>query len=517
MAGRLKGSVAVLRRVGQRHPLLIAVPLALLLLGISLHAAEVILEGIPHSQDEVVYLFQAKIFASGYLYLPSLPIRVRRFFDHEFIINNGKWYGKYSPGHPLALVPGMAIGLPSFANALAGATATILLFALAARFYSLRTAVLACLLFAVSPFSILMSASFLSHAIALLFTLLFFLTMMSAVVSTCPERRSRLASIAGLSVGAVFLTRPYNAIGLLLYTAVCLGGILASRKASGAHWLKMAICFMVPLSLLALAHLAYNWVLTGSPLVFPQQAYSPYDTIGFGTRGVEWGAEFGWDEAVKHVKDNYRALKKVLVAWPGFYMIVAGLLAFLGRRRWPSLFLFPYVPIQVAAYGIYFHGGIFYGPRYWYEATWVLLVLAAEGMVVAFTWAERLVRSRHVWKVYAFGLVVLLGFSLKHDAALLPRYKGYNWMTRLQLPELEKPALVFVQATDRWQAYGRYFILQSPLLEQNEVIYARDQALHNVWKYRPPLDNLLLAGYFPGRHLYRIVESPAAAGSPPGR
>ena len=53
-----------------------------------------VLQGIPHIQDETVYLFQAKVFAMGKLY--AIPNKLGEFFDYEFIINEGgKWYGKY--------------------------------------------------------------------------------------------------------------------------------------------------------------------------------------------------------------------------------------------------------------------------------------------------------------------------------------------------------------------------------------------------------------------------------------
>src|SRR3972149_7969778 len=61
-----------------------------------------ILDAIPHVQDEIVYLFQAKVFAIGKLYVK--PHKLKEFFDFEFIINDdGKWYGKYFFCYPLLL------------------------------------------------------------------------------------------------------------------------------------------------------------------------------------------------------------------------------------------------------------------------------------------------------------------------------------------------------------------------------------------------------------------------------
>ncbi|HEY7868369.1 MAG TPA: hypothetical protein VIF59_04025, partial [Methylomirabilota bacterium] len=58
------------------------------------------------TDDETVYRFMARTFAGGRLYVPSMPEAVRPFFDHQFVVNDGKWYGIYFPGHPLALALG---------------------------------------------------------------------------------------------------------------------------------------------------------------------------------------------------------------------------------------------------------------------------------------------------------------------------------------------------------------------------------------------------------------------------
>ena len=66
-----------------------------------------VLEKIPHSQDEAAYFFQAQIFSRGKLFLESLPGNLRRFFDQEFIVNNGKWYSAFPPGTSFILSLGV--------------------------------------------------------------------------------------------------------------------------------------------------------------------------------------------------------------------------------------------------------------------------------------------------------------------------------------------------------------------------------------------------------------------------
>jgi hypothetical protein len=55
------------------------------------------------TDDENVYDFMARLWVSGRLYAPSLPLAVRAFFDNQFVVNDGRWYGIYPPGHPFVL------------------------------------------------------------------------------------------------------------------------------------------------------------------------------------------------------------------------------------------------------------------------------------------------------------------------------------------------------------------------------------------------------------------------------
>src|SRR5512137_2274580 len=69
------------------------------------------------TDDENVYHFQAQILASGRLYAESLPESIRPFFDNQFVVNNGRWYGLYFIGHPLVLATFLKLGLVQWVGA----------------------------------------------------------------------------------------------------------------------------------------------------------------------------------------------------------------------------------------------------------------------------------------------------------------------------------------------------------------------------------------------------------------
>lgn len=56
-------------------------------------------------------MFQARIFLEGALARPLPPLP--HLFDHEMIILDERigWLSRYSPGHPLWLMPGVAVGI----------------------------------------------------------------------------------------------------------------------------------------------------------------------------------------------------------------------------------------------------------------------------------------------------------------------------------------------------------------------------------------------------------------------
>ncbi|NPV06424.1 MAG: hypothetical protein HPY83_00500 [Anaerolineae bacterium] len=484
----------------------IVLSLALLVLGASAYTAADILEGMPHCQDEVAYLFQARVLAAGRLYLPSLPESVRGFFDHEFIVNNGKWYGKYTPGTSALMAVGEAAGVPWLVNPLLGAACVLLLHRLAERLFSRRTALLATSAFAVSPFTLLMSASLMSHAPALVATLTFLLGVLTPRAPVSPKVMAGRYRLAGVGIGLLFLIRPYNVLPVSLIGAVAVVDGLRTLAVDRRGRLSRLAHLVVPAGLLFLLGLGYNVALTGHPLRFPHQAYSRWDFIGFGERGVEWGREFSTNDAIDNLGDNADALVKTLVAWPGATLLLAAPLAFLGRHRWEALVMLLLFGAQALAYALYFHPGVYLGPRYWYEVSWVPLMLAAEGISVAVEWLAGRLSRRVINTLLAVALIAFIGLSLREDWRLLPAYRGHNNMHRPDLPPLATPALVFVPAGDSWQAYGRYFALQSPFLDSEPVVFARHRAEHNVWENRAPVPNAILEGHFADRHVYYLLD-----------
>ncbi|KKP68266.1 MAG: hypothetical protein UR68_C0009G0003 [Candidatus Roizmanbacteria bacterium GW2011_GWA2_35_19] len=465
-----------------------------------------IFEKIPHSQDEVAYLFQAKIFRSGQIYLESYPKEIRRFFDHEFIVNNGHWYGKYSPGESIFLAIGYLFDIPWLINPIFSLLSITILFLIAKNFFSYHVAILTLILFSISPFFILISGSYLSHPSALFFTLLFFYSIFSTYQNK--YKNNLFDKLSAISIGMVFLIRPFNSIALLIiflinYFIKFLSIKEFSNRIKALHiFLKLIIL----VTSFILIHLIYNKILTGDYTKFPHLSYFKNDFIGFGSRGVEWDQNFTPRQAVDNIITNYIAFKELFLFIPNFILIFFVFLSFFRKNFYLPIILFLFFLFQVISYFFYFHPGTFLGPRYWFEASWTIALLFSLGVSNLLHFFKKSINQKYLNLIYFILSFVFYIFILKKDTKLLPTYKGHNGITAMSILPIKKPALILVEGEKNWQTYGQFFINFDPTKESSPVIFARNNAIHNVPKNLPPLDNNLLIKYFPKRQIYYFKE-----------
>ena len=116
------------------------------------------------SDDENAYVFMAQMFASGHISVPSPPEAIRPFFDNQFLINNGKLYGIYFPGHPAMLAIGEWFGALNWVTSVCASLTVPLAFAISRRLFGQRTALLTLPMLLVSPYFIFSSATLLAHS-----------------------------------------------------------------------------------------------------------------------------------------------------------------------------------------------------------------------------------------------------------------------------------------------------------------------------------------------------------------
>jgi len=414
-------------RLGRAGGILIIMLSAVIFLVLALWIMIDCHEKIPHIQDSSVYLFQAKMHANGWVYLPTPS-----FIDSvnfEFMVNrDGKWYGKYPPGHPLVLTlgilaerayslcsssgasmrllspidllgggtsPHMPLRWPPFPQSLCnvsqmdnyfaeipwieppllGFCSFLLLVAVAKKLYSFPVAVLSSLIAVGSPFFLFLAASFMSHITCLLALVIFLYLLLRLEEGGCKS----YAFWAGFALGWAFITRQLSAVAIAAPWVAWQASRLFRR---GRRWesVKRLIAIGLGAAIPFGFQLWYNYALTGDPLLPPFLACNPHDRIGFGD-GVESNHSLG--RGLSILENTFFYLLDNLFGWPHYltlvFIIIPFILASEDRRDW--LLLSSCVAISVAYIFYFARIRQHFGPRYWFEAMPAYIILSARGIV----------------------------------------------------------------------------------------------------------------------------------------
>jgi hypothetical protein len=200
----------------------------------ALWTGEVVFERIPDLEDEIAYVYQARIFAGGQPYVEESSAELRAALWQPFVVNcgtdetiagldcEGKLFGKYPPGWPLMLALGYVVNAPWVVNPLIHMLTIALVYRFAREVFDARVGVIAATLLAISPIGWLQSGSLMAHTFALFCTTLF----LYGVWRT--EKGQKLVlfwgALGGLAAGMLFATRPLVAASVIAPVAVYLLG-----------------------------------------------------------------------------------------------------------------------------------------------------------------------------------------------------------------------------------------------------------------------------------------------------
>jgi hypothetical protein len=445
-----------------------------------------VMEGVPHIDDSISYLFQAKYFSTGQLYLPAPPDSAS-FHVAETIVDGPKWFGYAFPGWPAVLALGVLAGVPWLVNPLIGGITVLAAHRLIHLLYDRAKANLTVWLMGVSPWLLFTSASFMGHAVSLAWGVL-------ALLAVELERRrpsGRWSAVAGVAIGLLFLTRPVEALfvgSVALFWILGLGG---SRIR-----VRSILAYAVSAAGVAATVFWYNAALTGRASYAPHMMWTDrtwgagVDRLGFGPHigipawtNIDPLPGHGIIDVVLNANKNLFMANVDLFGWACGSLLLAILAIPLmkrGRSDWLMILLVMVVIIGHSAY--WFSGGPDLGPRYWYQALIPLAVLTVRGADAVARWAS----TRHPIRLHRIG-VFAAAATLSALITVVPwrsttkhyRYRDVGGQVRLLASQNDfEHALVFVHAQDR-AAYQSAFNLNPPTLADSGTIYAFDAGQAN--------------------------------------
>lgn len=470
---------------------------------------------IPHIPDSVAYLFQAKYFADGRLYLPSPPDAAAFAIPHT--INDGsKWYSIFPPGWPAILAIGVWLGVPWLVNPVLGGLTVLLVHTLISQLYTRGMAHMVVGLLAVSPMFLFMSASFMSHPLSVVCILIALIGVHNARI--CGS--AWWAGIGGLALGGLVLTRPFEGVLVAIVIGLWVMGVGAKRLALAA----VLVFGLTSLTIGGLLSL-YNHLLTGKaaydPITksFDEQYYPGSNRLGFGSdignigwTGLDPLPGHGPVDVVVNANQNFYMLNFELFGWSFGSLWFVLLLLLSGRwTKTDTVFLMMVLLIIGGLSFYWFSGGPDLGARYWYQTLVPMTVLTVRGVQ---TVREQLGEFGSLTTVsHRIGIFItvasLVAFVNVIPWRIMDKYHHYRGM-RPDIRDLSQVydfghSLVLIRSKgfNPFPEYSSASILNPPSLDKPGTIYARDlSAPHTA----------ILLEHFTDRPVW-VVASPSLTGS----
>jgi hypothetical protein len=419
--------------------------------------SSVVFRHYPEYEDEITYIFQAKVLKAGRLYVPATPYYYP--VSNVFIINedgsaDGKRFGKYPVGHPLVLALSMFLGAEWVLPLILAASTVIVIYFVGREMFGGAVGTVACVLCASSQYFLLMSSTLLSHVSELFFLAVFTLFYVRAV------KKEDLASsaLAGVSLGMALLARPYTAAAYSLPFVVYSAALLfVHRMNAGSKNERLGFSFdrgmfrrlsviILMGCVFVLVMVGYNKALTGDYLVFPFTINTPQHHMEFHLdRDCKGNPAVCLADTVLNRLSgrivSIRMLDDVLLGWPITpFLFVFILFVGVGLTRWDYLLGFGALSI-IVFHAFYNHPGVhFIGPVYYYETLLPLLLLVSRGVVVAYgRLGGSIMRRTYMREAFAALMVVLFlsGYgSLMDDTPLGCNKSTANILNRCSIYEI---------------------------------------------------------------------------------
>jgi 4-amino-4-deoxy-L-arabinose transferase-like glycosyltransferase len=448
--------------------------LGVIAVALSFVARHVIYPALSWNRDEPVYLWQMETLRAGHFTSPDLGYPE---FFHPWLsaARGGELFSHFTLGWPLALLAGdLLFGTPDATLAVGALLMVLGTYALArelTRDHGLS--LVAAAVMTASPVLLVQGGVYLSYLFAAGLGLVFAAALLSGVRRQRPLRMVG----AGVCLGWIFLTRPFDAV---LWAVGATAYLLWTRRRRLRTLLPVAGWLAVGAAPFVLAALAYNAAVVGGPLSFPNTASDPLDTFGFGQRRIMPGfgkTEFGFWEAVEGSGKNAKAFRTF--AFGGILGVIAAAAGIWrvrhDRRLLPLLTLSAAFPLgYLVFWGIHVSslGAILSAPIYY------IPIYATVSILMAVTF-------RAVWRrrrIAAVVLVVVLAIATVpgvYDGLATNRRISESQESLEQAAPPPGRTLVFVEHSGPYLLFTNPFVANDPEMD-GRTLYAVDRGAANL-------------------------------------
>lgn len=360
--------------------------------------------------DEIIQLYQARIFASGRLWLPAPDLP--EFTSAMNLLDwGGKVYGQFPPGGPAMLALGTLAHVEWLVGPILGGISVFALARLLRRIEPLHgVALAALLLFAFAPFTFFLSGSMMNHVPTVAWLLTAALALARATADrTAAQGTAATGFFAGLAFGIAATIRPLDALAFALPAGVWL--LWRALHGGRREWIALlasGLGLAAPLGLL----FWINYAQSGNPLEFGYLTmWGKSHELGF--HDAPWGPPHTPARGLELINLYLLRLQGWFLETPVPALLFAtGALALTRVLRAFDRYLLWASGLLLLAYFAYWHDGFYLGPRFLYPLTPVLAlwtarlpsVLAARGATLL---QQRMAVTAGITALVVGGLVLL--------------------------------------------------------------------------------------------------------------
>lgn len=405
-------------------------------------------------QDESCYLFQAKTYVTGNLFVPAPP--AAESLCRNWMITNWIWTAKYLWGHASILAIGLRVGSAYLSSVFMALASLLLLHGIVKEIYSKRMAKLAVLLMGTSPWFWFVSATLVTH-VSMLFLLLLFI---HGWIKLEHKQSFTLGVILGLCLGWAFCVRQLTTV---CFAAPFAGLIIVHLWQEPKTWFRPFWGLIVGSGAVMALLLIYNTLVTGDPFILPHIYSDESNRLGFGNKG--WVVFTPLKGVLNLVKSAF-LMNMWLFGWP---ISVAPMIALFLRpikfslrnitehtnrlklmaqsQKWDILWI---VLIISHCVGYFFYFAtlvIITLPLYYYELIIPLTILSAKGLIFFHELvSEKIDRGKFLIPTFVFLSVItsFVFFVPFHSLGFMQRYSIFWKPVDLAASSIPEKAIVFV-------------------------------------------------------------------------